>query len=574
MVVRVLMLQGLADLWCWFKKEENIKAIGVLSVLLGLIGSGIAYVFPEHKTAAAPALASSVTISGDNSGTVVGNNNGTINNSGLAQKQAVAIEDKLAEIQKQLTEALTPKQAGEDLKQRQLPPELIEKAKLLLERGNQEQQAVAQIALGEYNKADAIIQQLKQEPLAESFRLLTLEGKNWYNAGAYSRALQPYEQALMLRPHDVQVINNLALTNTEIGMRTEDGQNFLQRAVTLLNENLANVPEHSPDWAMTQNNRGNALLQQGIHTTGAEATKLLVAAVASYDAALEVYTRTVLPQDWSMTQNNRGNALKEQGSRMVGEEGTKLLEAAVVAYDAALEVCTRTVLPQQWSGTQNNRGNALLEQGDRTAGEEGTKLLAAAVVAYDRALEVRTRTALPQDWAMTQNNLGNVLKEQGMRTEGAESAKLLEAAVKAYDCALEVNTRTALPLQWAATQNNRGNALTQQGIRTAGEEGVKLLAAAVASCDLALEIRTRTALPQDWAMTQNNRGSALKEQGTRTEGEEGIKWLEAAITAYKAALTVFTMEDSSYYNSYTKANLESAEAALAERLRARGYDNP
>jgi tetratricopeptide (TPR) repeat protein len=85
------------------------------------------------------------------------------------------------------------------------------------------------------------------------------------------------------------------------------------------------------------------------------------------------------------------------------------LAEAVAAYRQALEVYTRTDLPQDWAMTQNNLGIALMDQGERTAGEGGTQLLAEAVAAYRQALEVRTRTALPQQWATTQNNLAKAL---------------------------------------------------------------------------------------------------------------------------------------------------------------------
>ena len=89
-----------------------------------------------------------------------------------------ANDARLAAIEAQLREALTPRQAGEDPTRRQLPAELIAKARELAERGNQEQQAVAAIALKQHAEADRLIQDLKREPLAEAFRFLTLEGNN------------------------------------------------------------------------------------------------------------------------------------------------------------------------------------------------------------------------------------------------------------------------------------------------------------------------------------------------------------------------------------------------------------
>jgi hypothetical protein len=60
--------------------------------------------------------------------------------------------------------------------------------------------------------------------------------------------------------------------------------------------------------------------------------------VTAYRTALEVYTRAELPQDWAMTQNNLGAALQEQGIRTAGEAGAPLLAEAVRAFEGALEV--------------------------------------------------------------------------------------------------------------------------------------------------------------------------------------------------------------------------------------------
>ena len=76
----------------------------------------------------------------------------------------------------------------------------------------------------------------------------------------------------------------------------------------------------------------------------------------AYRAALQEWTRDRVPLDWAMTQNNLGNALRRLGER---ESGTARLEEAVTAYRAALEEMTRERVPLDWAMTQNNLGNAL-----------------------------------------------------------------------------------------------------------------------------------------------------------------------------------------------------------------------
>jgi Tetratricopeptide repeat len=72
-------------------------------------------------------------------------------------------------------------------------------------------------------------------------------------------------------------------------------------------------------------------------------------------------TRERVPLDWAMTQNNLGNALSTLGER---ESGTGRLEEAVAAYRAALKEWTQAAAPYQHQIAQENfdRVNASLAQ--------------------------------------------------------------------------------------------------------------------------------------------------------------------------------------------------------------------
>ena len=250
------------------------------------------------------------------------------------------------------------------------------------------------------------------------------------------------------------------------------------------------------DWAMTQNNLGNALATLGERESG---TARLEEAIAAYRAALEERTRERVPLDWAMTQNNLGLALEKLGER---ESGTTRLEEAAAAYRAALEESTRERVPLVWAAAQNNLGNALAALGGR---ESGTARLEEAAAAYRAALEERTRERVPLDWAMTQNNLGLVLAALGER-EG--STARLEEAVAAYRAALEEWPRERVPLYWAGTQNNLGNALAALGGR---ESGTARLEEAVAAWGACLTVAD-TAWPPEWVrQVRANREGALGE---------------------------------------------------------------
>ena len=128
-------------------------------------------------------------------------------------------------------------------------------------------------------------------------------------------------------------------------------------------------------------------------------------AVAAYRRALLVRTREQLPQQWALTQNNLGNALQAQATKAAGVETLRLLGEAVTAYRQALLVFTREQRPQMWAMTKHNLGSALQEQGTRSQGPDANRLLEEAVAAYLEALLVWTREQRPQQWAMAQNNL-------------------------------------------------------------------------------------------------------------------------------------------------------------------------
>jgi tetratricopeptide (TPR) repeat protein len=311
--------------------------------------------------------------------------------------------------------------------------------------------------------------------------------------------------------------------------------------------NLAPRSEVPFEWAMTQNNRGNALQALGRRQSGTERLKQ---AVDLYRVVLEEYTRERMPLHWAAIQNNLGNALLALGTR---ERGTARLEQAVNAYQAALEERTRERVPLGWATIQNNLGNAFLALGKR---ESGTERLQLAVDAYCAALEERTRERVPLDWAMTQHNLANALLALGLRESGTER---LEQAVNALRAVLEERTRGRVPLDWAAAQDDLGNVLYVLGKRGSGTQQLQQ---AVDAHRAALEERTRERVPFNWAATQNNLGNSLRALGER---ESGTERLEQAVDAYRAALEEYTRERVPLHWAKTQNNLGNALRALGER---------
>ncbi len=403
---------------------------------------------------------------------------------------------------------------------------------------NRHRQANAEFLARKYRLAGELYleagEELKRAGV-EHFRLGARDeeaaGDAFYNALDFSKALSAYHQA--------ETSLQLYRANREaLG--------------------LGDYPESGPDRRILALKAANANASLGIRVAGPELTKHLDTAIVAYKQLLNEMSSVTNPQDWAMTQNNLGNALGGLASRSEGPRAAELLNQAVEAYRSALKVYTREQLPQQWAMTQNNLGIALRDLAFRSEGPRAAELLDQAVEAFRSALKVHTREQLPQDRARTQNNLGTALRDLACRSEGPRAADLLDQAVEAYRFALKVRTREQLPQQWARTQNNLGNALGDLDDRSEGPRAAELLSEAVEAFRSALQVHTREQLPQDWAMTQNNLGNALGDLADRSEGPRAAELLDQAVDAYRSALKVYTREQLPQHWARTQNNLGNA----------------
>lgn len=432
--------------------------------------------------------------------------------------QSNAVNEQLATMREELRAALAPRplEPGRTTPE-PLPPALVAKAKTLLERGNAEEQAVAKMALRQHIEADRIIQELKSRPgsaIDEALGLLTMEGDNWYNAGEPDKAIEPYEQAMALRPGDIAVRSSAALARTFA--RQGDCTGHRRRAIEILDGSLARVPSSSAQWAAAQDNLGIAWAAM---PTGDRAENL-ARAIAAYEAALTVRTKDAFPVDWARTQNNLAAAWADVTT---GERAQNLAKA-IAAYEGALTVFTRTAYPTEWAMLQSNLGvaRAKLPTGNRA---ENLQL---AIAAYEAALTVRTKEAQADDWATTQNNLASAWMELPAGDHGQNLSK----AIAAYEAVLTVHTRDAYPANWAATQHNLGNAWSSLPTGNRAEN----LAKAIAAYEAALAVRTKDADPAAWAATQNCLAAAWAD----LPAGDHARNLAKAIAAYEGAVTVYT----------------------------------
>jgi tetratricopeptide (TPR) repeat protein len=358
------------------------------------------------------------------------------------------------------------------------------------------------------------------------------------------RAIECFEAAMRVYteqdfPQDWAVTQN-NLGNAWQNLPTGDRDANLHHAIECYEAALRVYTEQDfpQDWAMTQNNLGAAW--RGLPTGDREAN--LRRAIECYEAALHVYTEQDFPQDWAMTQNNLGTAW---GNLPSGDREANL-RRAIDCFEATLRVHTEQAFPREWATTQNNLGIAWanLPTGDREAN------LRRAIECYEAALRVRTEQAFPQDWATSQNNLGNAWS--ALPTGDREAN--LRRTIECFEAALRVYTEQAFPREWATTQNNLGNAWAD--LPTGDREAN--LRRAIECYEAALRVFIEQDFPQDWAMTQNNLGTAW---GDLPTGDREAN-LRRAIECYEAALRVRTEQDSPQDWAQTQNNLGNAWGGL------------
>lgn len=189
--------------------------------------------------------------------------------------------------------------------------------------------------------------------------------------------------ASMCADDRAKVLNSYGLLQAVIGEQSGESA-VLEEAIWAFREALRECSGDRAlrNWALAQNNLGNALTILGSRESG---TARLADAVSAYREALNEWKRDRSPHDWAMVQNNLGGALWRLGER---EGGIARLEEAVSAFLEASNEWTRERAPLEWSKVQTNLGNALSSLGRR---ESGTARLEEAVSAYREALKERTR---------------------------------------------------------------------------------------------------------------------------------------------------------------------------------------
>jgi tetratricopeptide (TPR) repeat protein len=260
--------------------------------------------------------------------------------------------------------------------------------------------------------------------------------------------------------------------------------------------------------------------------------EVLLAAIETYDRALDTVARGETPLAWAATHFHLGGALLASG---VGDNAICRVEAAVASYHLALEEWTQDATPFDWARTQHNLGDALQQLAEM---QNGIERLGPAADAYRAALREWTRSAAPELFALAQGDLGDVLAVIGAQT-GDET--LLREAISAYQAALGELRRELAPEEWARMQKNLGSALEALAEHEFCDRKYRRdqLIQAVEAFESALEAQTPDSAPVEFAATSVNLGDALLALGEGEWAENpsyGADLLRRAAAAYRAAL--------------------------------------
>jgi tetratricopeptide (TPR) repeat protein len=147
--------------------------------------------------------------------------------------------------------------------------------------------------------------------------------------------------------------------------RLTDAISAYQRALRVFDK------RYPVEFAILQNNLATAFLSIPMSDERAKTREAL--AVQSFEEGLKAVNLIDHPREYAMLQNNLGNALQYASSSHALENNLR----ALLAYDEALKVRTERDSPLEYANTLANKANCLWNLPDSAEDKEGTNLRAA-----------------------------------------------------------------------------------------------------------------------------------------------------------------------------------------------------
>jgi tetratricopeptide (TPR) repeat protein len=266
-------------------------------------------------------------------------------------------------------------------------------------------------------------------------------GFSFYVRGDYAHALPNFEAALergrAAEPDELADLRFFAARchhGLTVGQKAPSGA--LEKAIELykLAADAYEKMDRKDDWAKAQNNLGAAYGSLGSDgsTSAHERRDNLEKAIAAFESALRIYTKSERAAEWARTQSN----LAAQYNSLATNGDTQSALKSVAACEGALQILTEKD-GVEWAATQTNLGvgYVLLPTGDQAQN------MGKAIAAFKAAQRIYTEATFQFEWAVTENNLGDTYSAlpSGNRIENLQEARVH------YMLAIRVFTKEKFP---------------------------------------------------------------------------------------------------------------------------------
>ena len=273
---------------------------------------------------------------------------------------------------------------------------VAQRAEELIATGDEKRRKLAALAMNDFTTFDRLDAEVEQDERKarnrDDFERYLQRGDRWYRAQDFDKAIELYDKAIALRPDDFTARSGLVAA--QISAPLGNIADHQRRAIEVAEGTLKIVSPGSKEWAEMQHNMGGAWLYM---PTG-DKTENLRKAIARFEAALTVYTKSADPAHWAGAQNNLGMAW---WSMPTGDK-VENLRKAITYFEAALTAYNKATDSADWAMMQNNLGNVWKDM--PTGGK--AENLRNAIACYEEALGAHAKSAEPKRWATIQNNLG------------------------------------------------------------------------------------------------------------------------------------------------------------------------
>ncbi len=194
-------------------------------------------------------------------------------------------------------------------------------------------------------------------------------------------------------------------------------------------DNMIDATDEPLAWALVQTHWG-AVMEAEAKIKKDPA--FMEQAVARYLKVTEGLARDAHGHDWALAHVRCAMARYKLAS-MVPEKTATYLKEAAQSFDEALTVYDKTLMPLKWAEAMNHYGVVQMALGGHGA---GNAMLQQSITTFRKALEVRKRDIWPGLWAQTANNLGAACVALAKRTKEEhlvnEAAECFEGAIEVY----------------------------------------------------------------------------------------------------------------------------------------------